>query len=234
MPLKDLSIYGLNAENLDLLPQDVQERARTELLDEVSFGDYIVRVWTGPWVYGYFEILKNGERVYAKNGGSFFIGRDNRKYHPDKDAPILRIGEDITGRGIPNLLIVEWTGGAHCCMILYLFELGDELKLLTDLFLGHNDTFYFTDITNDPGLELVAYDTSWAYWRTYFAASPAPQIILRLDDDNNWIFCDEAMLKPEPDALEVLAILETVRSRIEKMKDPYIELDRINNGRLLP
>ena len=42
------------------------------------------------------------------------------------------------------------------------FELGEEARLLTDLFLGHNDTFYFTDMTKDPGLELVAYDTSWA------------------------------------------------------------------------
>ena len=220
LPLERLFIFGLKTENLELLPQEVQERAEVTLKDEASFGDYTVRVWSGSWVYGYFEILKNGERVYLQEGGVFHIGWDN-KYHPDEGAPVLRIGEDITGRGIPNLVIVEWTGGAHCCMFIYLFELGEEARLLTDLFLGHNDTFYFTDMTKDPGLELVAYDTSWAYWRASFASSPAPQMVLRLDDDNKWVFCDEAMRKPEPDGLELLAILEAVSSKIEEMNNPH-------------
>ena len=218
LPLKQLFIFGLDPVNLELLPQEVQKRAQATLDDEASFGDYTVRTWSS-WVYGYFEILKNGERVYIQDGGVFFIGWDN-EYHPEADAPILRIGEDITGRGIPNLLIVEWTGGAHCCIILYLFELGEEPTLLNTLFLGHNDTFYFADITEKPGLELVAYDTSWAYWRTYFAASPAPKIILRFDG-SEWAFCYEGMAKPQPDGLELLAILETVQSRIEEMNDTY-------------
>ena len=106
LPLKQLFIFGLDPVNLELLPQEVQKRAQATLDDEASFGDYTVRTWSS-WVYGYFEILKNGERVYFRMAGVFY--RLGQQVSPEADAPILRIGGHLGG--VFPTLIVEWAGG---------------------------------------------------------------------------------------------------------------------------
>ena len=65
------------------------------------------------------------------------------------------------------------------------------------------------------------YDTSWGLLADILCRfSGTEKIILRFDD-SEWAFCYEGMAKPQPDGLGLLAILETVQSRIEEMNDTY-------------
>jgi hypothetical protein len=62
---------------------------------------------------GMFEILQAGKRVYQQSpGGRFEIGT---RLVNDVPNALTEMGKNIAGNGIPNLVISEWTGGAHCC-----------------------------------------------------------------------------------------------------------------------
>lgn len=144
------------------------------LQNEQSFGDYVVRTYRMG--EGSFEILRKGVRVHAAHGHSFQIGSI---YEEDKTGSLVSIGSDITGDGKPNLVVSEWTGGAHCCFLFHVFEIGDQFRYIQTINAGHSDGADFENIDNDPALEFPMRDWTFAYWRTCFVASPAPEVILK-------------------------------------------------------
>jgi hypothetical protein len=124
------------------------------------------------------EILKAGKRVFAQTGYGFAIG-----YPLDQDQPpdSVRIkgGDDITGEGQPELLISEWTGGAHCCYSFSIFRLGNTFQKLPDISLFDADESSFVRRPGIKSLVLVTADYSaFAYFPTSFAGSPAGRVLL--------------------------------------------------------
>ena len=142
--------------------------------DEQSFGDYTVRIYRKGEAS--FEILRGGVRVYADRGYYFRFGSFNEEFKTDS---LISIGSDITGDGIPNLVIGEWTGGNHCDFLFQLFEIGDRFRYIQTINLRHSELADFRDVDGDDALELPMNDWIFAYWRTSFIASPAPRIILK-------------------------------------------------------
>jgi len=66
------------------------------------------------------------------------------------------IGEDITGDGIPDLAIVGFSGGAHCCLTLHVIELGHTLRMIAQIDLANGGALIPTE---SPGIaELIASD----------------------------------------------------------------------------
>jgi len=69
---------------------------------------------------------------------------------------LLGIGEDITGDGIPDLAIVGFSGGAHCCLTLHVIEHGPTLRTIAQIDLANGGVLIPTD---SPGIaELIASD----------------------------------------------------------------------------
>ena len=102
------------------------------LVEEHHFQAYTIRIYWDPTFQkgGSFEILQRGRRVYGVQGWEFWIGgMDKTK------ASLTPIGKNITGNGIPNLVISEFSGGAHCCFETVVFELGSKTLNLS-LFVG--------------------------------------------------------------------------------------------------
>jgi hypothetical protein len=144
------------------------------LQQEQSYGAYVVRTYQGDT--GSYEILRNGVRVYAAQGHFFRIGG----LHQDEEtSSLLPIGADITGDGQPNLVVAEWTGGAHCCFLFHLFAIGSEFRLIQTIDAGHSDSIDFENLDDDPALEFQMEDWTFAYWQTSFADSPAPVVIMK-------------------------------------------------------
>ena len=89
----------------------------------------------------YFEILKNDKRVYLqkarRKGEKFFIGT---MYKDDPDAALVKMGMDITGDGQPDLVISEWLGGANCCLVFHIFEIGPTFKKLGTIDAAFGDS----------------------------------------------------------------------------------------------
>jgi hypothetical protein len=192
------------------------------LMDEQSYGDYIIRTYSGEYVTigsddydGSFDILKKGVRVYGKYGThSLEIGKD-----------ILSIGNDITGDGQPNLVIIEHSGGYHCCYLFHIFEIGHRfryMETLTSSDGGSDGSFYNMD--NDPALEFNYHDDSFAYWRTSFADSPTPLVIMKFRGKKYEIACD-LMRKPalSRDKLDSLAA-EIKSLKVWKTNHPPVKL----------
>lgn len=150
---------------------------RWVLAQELTVAGLTIRALDDTLGYGRrVEIYDaGGELQFALAGGMLGIGAD-----PLAGGPQYGIGDDLTGDGTPDLLISEYTGGAHCCSNYYVLSLhtGGPVELLARI-AGWHGGAEFRDLDGDGTPEAVLRDWSFAYWNTSFAGSPAPQVILR-------------------------------------------------------
>ena len=88
------------------------------------------------------------------------------------------LGDDVTGDGSPDLVVVENSGGSGCSMITYIFEMQGPSRRLRPWgclpWCGR-----FEDVDGDGRPEFVVGDPSYAYVWTSGADSPNPEVILR-------------------------------------------------------
>ena len=129
-----------------------------------------------------FEIWKGGQRVYVQTGYSFALGYALEQDQPP-DSVKPKLGDDFTGEGLPELLISEWSGGAHCCYTFLLFRLGETFNHIQDLPLLDADESAFVRRPGVKGLVLASFDFSaFAYFPKDFADSPAGRVFLSFQD----------------------------------------------------
>lgn len=125
-----------------------------------------------------FEIRKSGKRVYIHTGYSFAIGY-SLEQNQSPDSVKVPVGTDLTGEGLPELLVSEWSGGAHCCYTFHLFRLGDSFARIQSLPLFDADESSFVKRKGVKGLVLNTADYSaFAYFPDGFAGSPAGRVLL--------------------------------------------------------
>jgi hypothetical protein len=167
--------------------------------EDVKFESYEVRTYRAgkeAETLQAFEILKGGRRIFSRvddHGLRYNIGCVN-----DDDTGNLEIrpGKDITGAGKPNLVMSDWTGGAHCCFTYYIFELNDHVREVGRINAEDGDICRFQE-ERDGKVDFLIYDWAFAYWKTSFFASPAPQIIMRYQPGGYKVATD-LMVKPAP------------------------------------
>lgn len=104
-------------------------------------------------------------------------------YTMDEDLRIESVTfEDLKGNGDKSVLILSYTGGAHCCFILDIGHITDDGFVITDtVFLG-DSMFEPKDLNNDGKMELVASYVGFAYEFTSFAGSQFPILIYGYKD----------------------------------------------------
>ncbi len=126
-------------------------------------------------------IRRGRERVWEGTGFRFTFGEAPGADEADRAAlaPAVR---DLTGDGVPELVLSDWSGGAHCCFTYYVFSLGPRLAVLDTIPLEHSDQARFEDRDGDGAHELRTRDWTFAYWNTSFNGSPAPEVVLELGD----------------------------------------------------
>jgi hypothetical protein len=143
------------------------------------------------------QVLRDGRVIFRRtlgNDGSYFLGQQSDEY-----GPSIPNGKDITGRGNPNMLVSLYTGGAHCCSLYYVFEVEPHLKLIATLDAGSGDRSRFQLL--DGKYYFAGADWTFSYWRSSFADSPAPRVIVGFIDDPNgggYHLALDKMNKPEP------------------------------------
>lgn len=125
-----------------------------------------------------FEIVRGGARVASGTGYSFAIGYALQDDQPP-DSVNVKIGDDIAGDGLPDLLISEWSGGAHCCYTFHLFQLGTQFREIQSIPLFDADESAFVRRPGVKGLVLATADYSaFAYFPSGFSGSPAGRVFL--------------------------------------------------------
>jgi len=186
------------------------------LQKSADFGDYTANVYFDPSSNrkdAWFQILKSGKEVYRQqakeNGERFAIGTLN---DDDPDAVLVTMGRDITGNGQPDLLISEWLGGANCCLILHIFEIGASLRKIAEIDAEFGDQGpHFVQLTKGPGYQVQIYDWAFANWHSDFADSPAPKVILRYHD-GDYRLAPDLMRTDAVDAKDLAAKTKAIRT----------------------
>jgi len=195
-----------------------------KLQDEQKFKDYTVRIYQNDKAppetdknpdhaagFGSFEILREGRQVYFKKGVKFQVG--NIIFGGDKYTNnLIQMGRNITGDNEPNLVVSEWSGGAHCCFTFYVFQIGSKFKLLDSVDTRNGSDSDFKDLRGEGKLELVMYDWTFEYWNASFVESPAPMVILQYR--NNKYRPDlELIHKPAPTDQELQNMANEVKAK---------------------
>ncbi|WP_263356127.1 hypothetical protein [Acidicapsa ligni] len=151
------------------------------------------------------KVFRNRVLIYhnEEEGGTLTFGsNEDAASSPGGVAP----GTDVIGRGHANVLALYYSGGAHCCTQLLIFELDPTLTLLTRVNLGNDDGPQFKRDSTNKHYLMATIDNTFGYWHTYFAASPLTPILLEpLDDGKGGIrfaLAVKAMRKPDPTQAE--------------------------------
>lgn len=90
---------------------------------------------------------------------------------------------DLTGDGVPDVVLTTYSGGAHCCTTHWLVGLLPAgPRLLAHVEAEHGEA-EVADLDGDGLPEWTVADWTFAYWHTSFAGSPAPRVILSWDGE---------------------------------------------------
>jgi len=193
-----------------------------EVKSEIRFQNYIFRVFYSDETGGSFVIYHKNKPVVRETGVIGISGTAYRVISPGEDPePPPDVSPniiDITGDGIPDLVVETFSGGAHCCYTYYLYSLGKKFKPIAVL-ETKDSSLRFQDLDGDSIYEILGRDYTFAYWQTYFADSPAPEVILRHTGEGYHLALD-LMRKSPPSEEELSKQITDVR---RQFGDPVME-----------
>ena len=90
-------------------------------------------------------------------------------------ATEVPLGADVTGDGTPSAVFANSSGGAHCCVSVFIFPLSEPVS---PIIVETSTAPSFQKLEGRNGYVIVTSDDIYGYWRSSFAYSPFPQIIL--------------------------------------------------------
>jgi len=112
---------------------------------------------------------------------------------------------NFNGNGKKNLFIGSYTGGAHCCVMVFLGVMENgSFKIPDTLFLG-NAGFNITDLEGDGILEIESASDMFAYAFTNYAETRFPPRFYRIKN-NKFVDVTKNYPKPVKNYIEELKI----------------------------
>ena len=112
------------------------------------------------------------------------------------------------------MIVSVWTGGAHCCLIQYVFELRPKFRLLATINADDDDESHFADLDGNGRYYYLTADWTFAYWPSSFAGSPVAGITLRYaadDREGGYHLALDKMRKSAPTPAEWAKQVSTAR-----------------------
>lgn len=91
-------------------------------------------------------------------------------------------GTDVTGDGTPDLVLLSFSGGAHCCFTLEVYTLGQSFAKIATVD-GENSPPLLKERRGEAAYVVELADWTFAYWHAPFVESPAPLVYLRWGQD---------------------------------------------------
>lgn len=148
--------------------------------DRVSMGPFTLERWTQPgesvpeafikyrW-YEHATVLMEGKPVLT------LAAEDGSRYRIDEHS-----GTDINGDGIPDLIVEEYSGGAHCCSSTVIYAVRGTARPYFNVYTEHCSG-QLEDLDRDGRMEFVTCDASFAYGYCVYADSPRPNVVYGYD-----------------------------------------------------
>ncbi len=173
---------------------------------EQSVGEFTVRL--------YAKDMKS----VVKQEGTFVIWRGDRKLYwgTGKYALLMvscglidknLIGKDITGEGVPNLVVFDISTGTGRQVDAYVFELGATCRLLDVLHMVCD----FVDVDGDGILEVKVVDDVYHGLDFSNAGTPHPLVILRYMG-GKYVVARDLMAKPAPSQDQIHEFLQRMET----------------------
>jgi hypothetical protein len=147
-----------------------------------------------------------GRSRWFESDHSFSIGG------PTPDGSNVGLGDDITGNGVGNLILMEWSGGAHCCYTYVIFELSPNDGPIEIAVIEAEHGGHFEDRDGDGLPEWVGCDWHWAYALDCFTCLDYPEIILR-HDGTDYLLAGDLMCTAAPTPEEFDAMVVEIRDQ---------------------
>ena len=197
--------------------------SREHLKDSVKVGQFVFRSYKNTADGdACLQVLHDGRIIFRRtlgNDGHYTLGQPADKKWK---VPAIANGTDITGRGHPDMIVSFYTGGAHCCLLHYVFELEPEFRLLATLDARDSWPAYFADLDHDQHYYYLAEDWTFAYWWMSFAGSPYHSIVLHYADDSKgggFHLAMDKMQAPAPTQVEWQTALGDMRGKLQLDKE---------------
>lgn len=200
------SALASEADESDLCSKDI------ERIVEKKAGDYRIRIsHDGARICQRLEIFRQGQIVYREEGidSHYSLGSDWDGHHK-------HFLMSLTGHGA-QLVVSKWTGGAHCCNSLLIFDVRGEFRKIDEIYGGNYD-LEIVDLDHDGIPEIRLLDDFLAYLFSSFAYSAKADVVLRYVN-NHYLVAPELMKKPA--RLKALnAKIPRWRKLLRKHSDP--------------
>lgn len=114
------------------------------------------------------NVSKNGSIIFSSECG---------------DRVISMKAEDLDNDGKKELLLNQYTGGAHCCSYIVAFRLVDDRISVLDTLFWYDSGYEIKDISGDGTKELAGNSAVFAYAFTNFAQSYFPVVIYKFKNN---------------------------------------------------
>ncbi len=194
--------------------------------EQKHFGNYVVTIWQpSADSIGKVTIRQGLNIVFEESeiGDYYYFGNNFDESLKEKDP---HSGKDITGNKIPNLVISTWTGGAHCCRFLHVFELGKKFRKITTV-EANSSSVRLVDLDNDGFPEIEFYDGAIDYIFTSFGDSPGGRVVLKFKNGQYEVAAN-LMKKTFPSIRQMEKLKNKIKLAFEKENDPVLPYDFLN------
>lgn len=142
-------------------------------------------------------VFKDGQEIHREEGWRWEV-------YNSPAAPT--VGSDITGDGIPDVILIEDTGGSHAPWTFYIFELRDGLPVHTFAPMVN-----FKQLDETPALELSVRDDNFEDWKAPAFQSAFPDVAMRYRN-GAYELAPDLMRAPPPSPAEFDELVQNSRS----------------------
>ncbi len=144
-------------------------------------GDYLT--YAGYEVERAFNAATDGSSVFIKRNGKTLATLSNGGFGKDStDVGLF----SFLGKETKQLVVLQYTGGAHCCWIYKIYDLGPKLHLIFDGEKYGIDrigyTLHPTDIDGDGRYEFTQSVMAFDYFHMSHASSVFPTAVFAYDE----------------------------------------------------
>lgn len=218
------SIHALKLQTVCVVLSVSPIALKADWEPQLEVTNFAVNERTEVWIerLGYkstFMLYVDGLPKIRLEDDIFFPLTEEGAYtEPWPDPPPL---QDLNNDGALDWAFASWSGGSHCCRILYIITLEPEPFLLTKLQLDDSKAEPLVDLDADGHADLEARDWAFAYWKVPFAASPAPKVTLSLRGDQFELNLDAMRISPAK-AEVILGLADKTRQLEPSRGEPDI------------